>query len=94
MVLKFMDKIGNSHVGFFYFSYSIHYFFLKKIKIFIFIYKAPSSRIFIVQLLFTIQQNNIYIYIYIYILNDKILNVTHVCVYYVNIEKKIYIILD
>jgi len=26
------------------------------------------------------------IYIYIYILNDKIIDVIHICIYYINIE--------
>jgi hypothetical protein len=85
MVLKFMDKIGNSHVGFFYFSYSIHYFFKKKLR-----YLYLFTRLQVVGYLlynYYLLFNKI-IYIYIYILNDKILNVTHVCVYYVNIEKK------
>jgi hypothetical protein len=85
MVVKFMDKIGNSHVGLFYFSYSIHYFLNKKLR-----YLYLFTRLQVVGYLlynYYLLFNKI-IYIYIYILNDKILNVTHVCVYYVNIEKK------
>jgi hypothetical protein len=87
MVLKFMDKIGNSHVGFFYFSYSIHYFFKKKLR-YLYLFTRLQVVGYLLYNYYLLFNKIIYIYIYIYILNDKILNVTHVCVYYVNIEKK------